>query len=98
MIPGFFDGDWWSYVDKANDLVSHPDFESTIRNPWFIVVSIAVLLFGVLRGKKILLTLYIGAIVMWGIVDHTILRDHSKDAGSSSIVVFAGLIVVAAAI
>ena len=98
MVPGLYDTDWWSTIDKINDAVSHPDFEKTIHNPWFLVVSAAVLLFGALRGKKVLLTCYIAAIVIWGIVDKTILRDTTQGAGSANIVVFAGLVVAAAAV
>lgn len=87
------------WLDKINDKINHPDFNATMHNPWFLVISAAVILFGVLRGKKALLILYVGAIIVWGIVDKTVLHDKTAAAQSTSgVVVFAGLVIVVAGI
>jgi hypothetical protein len=88
----------WKYIDAANELVQHPNFEAAIRNPWFWGGSIAFMAVALLRGWKGLLIVYVLGIVMWGIIHHVVLKDTGHDAGSSSTVVFAGLTVGVAGI
>lgn len=89
----------WKHIDRVNDALAHPDFESAIRNPWFIGGSIVVILIALFRGMKGLLICYIGGIVMWGIVHHTVLKDQTAaHQGTQSIYIFGGLVVVAAGI
>lgn len=83
----------WVYIDQANELISHPNFDAAVASPWFWGASIALVAVSLLRGWKMLLVSYVGAIVMWGIVQKVVLSDTSNDAGSSSTIVFAGLTV-----
>lgn len=83
----------WKYIDAANEVVSNPNFEAAMASPWFWGGSIAFLAVALFRGWKVMLVGYIGAIAIWGIIHHVILKDTSGDAGSSSTVVFAALTV-----
>lgn len=87
----------WKYIDQVNDTLRNPDFESTIRNPWFIGGSIVLILIALLRGAKGLLVTYVGGILVWGIVHHTVLKDQTAASeGTQSVYVFAVLIVAVA--
>lgn len=88
----------WVYIDAANEIVKNPNFDAAIANPWFWGGSIALIAVSLLRGWKMLLIGYVGAIVMWGIVQKVVLDDTSNDAGSSSTIVFAALTVGVAGI
>jgi hypothetical protein len=85
--------DVFEAIDRVNDAVSHPDFDSTIRNGWFLGISAVVVIACLLRGKKVLVTLYIGAIVVWGIASRTVLaRSASGGDASSGLFPFIALI------
>ncbi len=89
----------WKYIDQVNDVLTNPDFDATIHNPWFIAGSIVLILLSLLRGWKGLLVTYVGGIILWGIVHHTVLKDQTAAAeGTQSIYVFAGLVVGVAGI
>src|SRR5687768_8995580 len=77
------------YVDQVNTVLTNPDFEAAIRNPWFIVGSIVIILGALLRGAKGLLVVYVGGIVFWGIIHYTVLKDRSSaNEGTQSIYIF----------
>jgi len=56
------------------------DLETLSNNPEPTTASneTCVVQLGQIDGKKILLTVYLGAILMWGIVDHTVLHDKTS--------------------
>lgn len=90
---------WWKHVDKANDALVNANFEHAVRHPGFWAVSAVVIIGALFRGAKSVLVLYIGGVTMWGIFHHTVLKDRASAAeSSSSVLVFAALIVAAAGI
>ena len=91
--------DIWFYLDTANDWIKNLNFEVTIRNPWFWLFSIVLLVVSLFRGWKPLMIGYVVSIVLWGIVHHTVLKDKASAAQStSSVMVFAALTVGVAGI
>ena len=84
---------FWHYADLINDTLKNPNFDAAIQNPWFWGGSVVAMTLALFRGWKIVLIGYPLAIVMWGVVDRYILKDTTSGAGSSNIVVFAGLTV-----
>lgn len=83
----------WKYIDAANEIVQNPNFDAAMASPWFWGGSIALVAVSLLRGWKFMLIGYVGAIVIWGIVQKVIMSDTTSDAGSSNTIVFAGLTV-----
>lgn len=84
---------WWVYADAINDFLKNPDFQGAMHNPWFWGGSAVAMVISLLRGWKLFLICYPLAIIMWGVVDKYIVNDTSTGAGSSNIIVFAGLTV-----
>lgn len=83
--------DWLETIDRINDAVSHPDWNATVHNPWFLLGSVAFIIVSLLRGWKSMLVLYFGAMAMWYIVANYVMTKHG---GGGNILVFAGGIVV----
>lgn len=84
---------WWKYADMVNDFLKNPNFDAAVQNPWFWGGSIVAMTVALFRGWKLFLIGYPIVIAMWGVVDRFILKDTTVGAGSSNIVVFAGLTV-----
>lgn len=82
------------YLDAANEFVSHPNFETAIRNPYFWGVSIVFLGAALFRGWKMFLIGYVVIFAMWGVVHYTVLKDRAAAAEStSSVMIFAAMTV-----
>lgn len=83
--------DWLETIDSLNDAISHPDWDATIHNPWFIVGSIIFIAVALLRGWKTMLIVYLGGIVAWYIEANIV---NAKGGGGGSVYTFAAAVVV----
>lgn len=91
MLVPFVLADWLETIDALNDAISHPDFDATIQNPWFIIGSIVFVTVALLRGWKAMLILYLGGMAAWYIAAKIV---HSQGSGGGSVFTFAAAIVV----
>lgn len=88
--------DWLESIDSINDTLSHPDFEATVHNPWFLLGSVAFAAVALLRGWKALLAIYVAGLVIWYVVANVVMKDKTGADGGSAILMFSGMIVVVA--
>ena len=86
--------DFVYYLDAANEWLKNLNFEQTIRDPIFWLISIVLMAFALFRGWKGFMICYVIGIAMWGVVHHTVLKDKTAAAQSTqSVMVFAVLTV-----
>lgn len=86
--------DFMYYLDTANEWVKGLNFEHAIRDPIFWLVSIVLMVLALFRGWKGFMIAYVVGIALWGVVHHTVLKDKTSAAQStSSVMVFAVLTV-----
>ena len=90
--------DWLETMDHVNQVVAHPDFDSTIHNPWFLLASLIFGAVALLRGWKVLLSIYLGGIAVWYVVANVVMRDKSGADGGQPIVIFVAMVAVVAGV
>ena len=91
-------GDWLETIDSINDAVSHPNFDSTVHNPWFLIFSVVFCAYCLLRSYKALIACYLGGIAIWYVIANVVMKDKTSASGGSPVFMFAGAIVLIAGI